>query len=132
MSSCLIRSNSSGTKELHRKVGKFKDPSQVREEQKKQRNEAATAVKRLCGSVLKKRTWVESDSTLQTEGFFFAAAKPKSCPQQHVSIGVKAAKFMQAKSITCSQTPDNYLRFEIPQSPSYTERIKVRCNIVSI
>ena len=129
ISSCLSQSkDSSEAKKLHKGKGEFKRLSEARKQQKKRRDRAADDIKKLCGSVLKKRKWAQGESTAPDDGFFYAETKVKSCPQQRVHIGVKAAEFMRSKSITCSKTSDDYLRFELPQSPSYTAIIKADCD----
>lgn len=72
--------------------------------------------------------WTQDDKNPESKGFFAAETKVRSCPKQSVHISEQAAEFMLAKSITCSKTHDDFLRFELPQSASYAHRIKVDCD----
>lgn len=126
--SCKIQHSGSGAKKLHKEQGQFREYAQVEKDLKKQRDKAASAIKEMCGSALDKRMWVGDDEVTFYKGFFVAEAKSKTCDNQLVTIGAQAAKFMQVKSISCYKTHDDYLRFEIPQSPHYYDRIKVTCD----
>lgn len=126
-SSCLVRDKSSGAKKLHEESGRFKTGSQVKEEQQKRREDADAAINKMCGKAVKRRVWAEDERVPYDEHHFVAETKAKSCEHQSIAIGVKAAQFLRAKSITCSLTPDGYLRFEIPNSDSHSDRIRVDC-----
>lgn len=128
VSACLVTDDDYGAKKLHDEKGYFKMPAQVKEEEKKQRKAAEKSIKNLCGKALQKRGWVEDARIPNKEHFLAFFSKAKSCDLQSVMIGLKAVQFMQAKSITCSLTDDSYLRFEIPKSSVYSDRIKVTCD----
>lgn len=126
--SCKIQQIGSGAKKLHKEQGQFRKVADAEKELHKQRDKAASTIKEMCGSALNKRMWVGNDEVPLYKGFFVATTKSKACDNQHVTIGVQAAKFMQAKSIHCSRTNDGYLRLEIPQSPHYHDKIRVTCD----
>ena len=128
VSACLVTDDDSGSKKLHGEKGYFKQPAQVSREEKNRRRDAEKSINKLCGKALHKRRWVEDGRVPNKEHFMAFFTKAKSCDEQIVMIDLKAAQFMQAKSITCSLTDDSYLRFEIPQSSVYSDRIRVDCD----
>lgn len=126
VSACLVRSHSSESKRLREGKTELKTSKQANKEQEHRRKQAAAIIKRQCGSVLKRRAWMEDTSAPHTENFFFAETKSLTCTQ-HMTIGVEAALFMQAKSITCSETANGHLRFELSQSLSSSQIVEVDC-----
>lgn len=125
---CKLQIKSAGTKKLQREQGRFREPSQVEKDMRKQRSESINDIRKLCGRGLDDVRWVEDESIPYHRGFLFATVRPKkACHDQNIIISIKAVRFMQAKSIRCNKSSDGYFIFEIPSSPNYDDIIKVTC-----